>query len=62
MTDDKYEMITNYTSFGFMGFLIFSNTRSFSLNVMNFLNILLGSLLVKIFPTDIVVYLLSEVI
>ena len=44
-----------------MGFLIFSNTRSFSLNVMNFINILLGSFLVKIFPTDIVVYLLAEV-
>lgn len=61
LNDEHYQVICNYFSFGFTGFLIFSNTRSFSLNVMNFLKLVTGPLLNKLISSDIIVYFISEI-
>ncbi len=61
LNDDHYNVICNYSSFAFTGFLIFSNTRSFSLNMMNFLKLVTGPMLNKLISSDIIVYFMSEV-
>jgi hypothetical protein len=46
----------------FLGFLIFSNVRSFSLNIVNFLNTIMGYGFIKtILTTEIVIYFIAEV-
>lgn len=61
LNDEHYNTIANYSSFGFTGFLIFTNTRSFSLNIMNFLKLFTGPFMNKLISNDIIVYFISEI-
>lgn len=61
LNDEHYLVICDYSSFIFTGFLIFSNTRSFSLNIMNFFKLITGPLLNKLVSNDIIVYFITEV-
>jgi hypothetical protein len=49
-----------YISFGFMGYLMISNVRSFSMNIKNFLDLIFRRRGLNIISTDTLVLLLSE--
>lgn len=62
LNNDLYTKLCNNISFAFLGFLIFSNVRSFSLNIVNFLNTIMGYGFIKtILTTEIVIYFIAEI-
>jgi branched-subunit amino acid transport protein AzlD len=50
---------SQYISFGFMGYLMISNVRSFSMNMKNFFDFILRRRKINILSTDTLVLLLS---
>lgn len=53
-------LYSQYISFGFMGYLMISNVRSFSMNIKNFLDLIFRRRGLNIISTDTLVLLLSE--
>lgn len=51
---------SQYISFGFMGYLMISNVRSFSINMKNFFDFIFRRRKLNILQTDTLVLLLSE--
>jgi hypothetical protein len=58
--NDKFKALTQYISFGYMGYLMFSSVRSFSINLKNFFNFILRRQRLNIMSTDTLVLLISE--
>lgn len=59
--NETYNMYSNYVSFVFMGYLIISSVRSFSINIKNLFDFILRRGVIKKLETDIIVLILSEV-
>lgn len=58
--NDNFRQLTQYISFGFMGYLMISSVRSFSINVKNFFDLILRRRRLNILSTDTLVLLLSQ--
>lgn len=58
--NDTFRAYSQYISFGFMGYLMISNVRSFSINIKNFIDFILRRRGLNILSTDTLVLLLSE--
>jgi hypothetical protein len=58
--NDTFRALTQYISFGYMGYLMFSSVRSFSINLKNFFNFILRRQRLNILSTDTLVLLISE--
>ena len=58
--NDTFRTYTQYISFGFMGYLMISSVRSFSINIKNFFDFILRRRRLNILTTDTLVLLLSE--
>lgn len=54
------QLYAQYISFGFMGYLMISNVRSFSINMKNFFDFIFRRRKLNILSTDTLVLLLSE--
>lgn len=52
--------LSQYVSFGFMGYLMISSVRSFSINMKNFFDFVLRRRRLNLLSTDTLVLLLSE--
>lgn len=60
ISEDTYEVFSTYISFVFMGYLMISNVRSFTLNLVNLSQVFMRSCLSRLVSTDIVIYLISQ--
>ena len=58
--NDTFRTYLQYISFGFMGYLMISSVRSFSMNIKNFFDFILRRRRLNLISTDILVLLLSE--
>ncbi|CAK58986.1 unnamed protein product (macronuclear) [Paramecium tetraurelia] len=56
-----YETLAMYGTFIFMGYLMFSNVRSFSLNLVNIFNTFMGMAVLQKLPYEIMVLFIAEV-
>ena len=59
--EQTYDTYCNYVSFVFMGYLIISSVRSFSINIKNLFNFALRRSNIRKLETDAVVYVLALV-
>lgn len=57
--NETFRKLTQYISFGFMGYLMISSVRSFSINMKNFFDFVLRRRRLNILSTDTLVLLLS---
>lgn len=55
-----FKTYSQYISFGFMGYLMISSVRSFSMNLKNFIDFILRRRGLNMLSTDTLVLLLSE--
>ncbi|EGR34858.1 hypothetical protein IMG5_000860 [Ichthyophthirius multifiliis] len=60
IVDEHYDMAIYYLSFGFLGFLMVTNIRTFCLNIISILNMLMSYLKQNSIGTDLIVYFLAE--
>ena len=60
-SNETYKIVSNYVSFVFMGYLIITSVRSFSINMKNLFDFILRRGVIKKFETDTIVLILSEV-
>ena len=58
--NDTWRTYSQYISFGFMGYLMISSVRSFSMNMKNFFDFVLRRRRLNLMTTDTLVLLLSE--
>jgi hypothetical protein len=58
--NDTFRALTQYISFGYMGYLMFSSIRSFSINLKNFFTFILRRQRLNIMSIDTLVLLISE--
>lgn len=58
--NDTFRTYTQYISFGFMGYLMITSVRSFSMNIKNFFDYVLRRRRLNIISIDTLVFLLSE--
>ncbi|KAM3146449.1 hypothetical protein pb186bvf_001418 [Paramecium bursaria] len=61
LDQDTYETLAIYGTFIFMGYLMISNVRSFSLNLINLFNSFMGIALLQKMPAEIMVCVLAEI-
>jgi hypothetical protein len=61
LNQETYEGLAMYSTFVFMGYLMISNVRSFSLNLVNLFNSFMGIALLQKMPLDILVFFLAEI-
>lgn len=59
-TAAAFKNFSQYISFGFMGYLMISSVRSFSMNLKNFIDFILRRRGLNMLSTDTLVLLLSE--
>jgi branched-subunit amino acid transport protein AzlD len=59
--NETFRKLTQYISFGFMGYLMISSVRSFSINMKNLFDFVLRRRRLNILSTDTLVLLLSQV-
>jgi hypothetical protein len=62
ISEESMEVLSSYISFCFMGYLMISNVRSFTLNLINFFQLFMRSFLSRLVSTDIIIYLITEAI
>lgn len=58
--NETFRSLTQTISFGFMGYLMISSVRSFSINMKNFFDFLLRRRRLNILSTDTLVLLISQ--
>lgn len=58
--NDTFRTYSQYISFGFMGYLMISSVRSFSINIKNFFDFVLRRRRLNILSTDTLVLLIAE--
>ena len=58
--NDTFRAYSQYISFGFMGYLMISSVRSFSMNMKHFFDFVLRRRRLNLLTTDTLVLLLSE--
>ena len=61
LEEGLYETLSIYGTFVFMGYLMISNVRSFSLNLVNLFNSFMGIAMLQKLPLDILIYFLAEI-
>ena len=57
--NDTFRTYSQYISFGFMGYLMISSVRSFSINIKNFFDFILRRRRLNILSTDTLVLLIA---